>query len=64
MKLTRDEHRENAEEFISLSDVQEIRVVDRAALAEQMQYTYADAEDVEEIALLIEAGVREQLEHN
>lgn len=56
MKLTREEHRVNAEDWIGASSepLQPGELVDRAQLAEQLQYTNADAEDVGAIAQLIE----------
>jgi len=53
-KLTNEEIRENADEFISRSDNYPLNHIDRASLAEQMQYTIADGEDIETIASLIE----------
>ncbi len=56
MKLTWQSHRENALDFIALSGPKPEpgERIDRQQLAEQMQYTIADAEDVEAIAKMIE----------
>ncbi len=53
--MTREQHEENARDFIGMSNSPELcRRIDRTQLAEQMQYTIWDAEDIEAIAALIE----------
>lgn len=56
MKLNTEEIRENALDFIAMSDPKPQRGerIDRVQLAEQLQYTIADNEDIEEIAQKIE----------
>jgi hypothetical protein len=59
MKLTSQEQQENALDFIGMSESPEVCLsIDRAQLAEQMQYTNADTEDIEAIAQLIEATAK------
>ena len=56
MKLTQEEHRENARDFLAMSSpaVEVGERIDRDQLSEQLQYTDADSEDVEAIAEAIE----------
>jgi len=56
MKLTSDEHRANAEDWIGMpgGPLGPGETVDRGQLSEQMAHTIADDEDVEAIAQLIE----------
>lgn len=56
MRLTREEHEQNARDFLALSSpaMQPGETVEREQLADQMQYTVADEEDIETIAGLIE----------
>ena len=62
MNLTNKEHTENAEDWIGSSqDLSQNEKVDRVQLAEQMSYTTADTEDIEEIALEIEHICSERL---
>jgi len=61
MKLSPNTQTENALDFIGMSNSPELcREIDRAQLAEQMQYTDADEEDVEAIARMIEAEARKE----
>jgi len=56
MNLTPEDHRANAQDWLGMpgGPLETGETVDRAQLREQMQYTPADDEDVEEIARLIE----------
>jgi hypothetical protein len=66
MKLTKQEHLNNAHDWISLSSshLKPGDTVDRIALAEQMQYTNADNEDIEAIAQLIEHEIIDDVEQS
>lgn len=56
--MTNEEHRENALDWLGAPGgaLECGEKVNRRDLREQMRYTSADAEDIEEIAGLIEAG--------
>ena len=56
MKLSRMCQETNARDFLALSDpaVEPGEIIDRVQLAERMANTIADAEDVENIAQMIE----------
>ncbi len=56
MNMNHDEHKQNAADFIALSsDLARGEKIDRAELRQQLAHTYADDEDVEAIAEMIEA---------
>lgn len=61
MKLTHCDHESNAADWVGASqDLSHDEIVDREQLAEQMQYTEADAEDIEAIASEIERICKER----
>ena len=56
MNMSYDEHKQNAADFIALSsDLARGEKIDRAELRQQLAHTYADDDDVEAIAEMIEA---------
>jgi hypothetical protein len=56
MKLTLDEITANAQDFIGMSEnLKPGEKIDRTQLAEQMQYTIADSDDIAAIAEMIES---------
>ncbi len=60
-KLTYEEQLGTALDFIGMSESPDCCLsIDRQQLAEQMQNTLADSDDVEEIARLIEAEASER----
>ena len=61
MKMTTNEHTQNAEDFIGMSqDLTADENIDREQLAEQLAHTNADSDDVEAIALEIEQICQER----
>lgn len=56
MRMTTQQHRENAQDWIAASEKLEPgEVIDRVQLRHQLEYTIADEDDVEAIAQEIEA---------
>ena len=60
MKLSKQEIRENAQDWIGASQgLTKNEIIDRGQLREQFSYTIADNEDIEQVAIEIENICRE-----